>query len=369
MITIGAIIGGFTNSLAIKMLFRPYVPVYIGKWRVPFTPGLIPKRRGELADQLGKMVVTHLLTPEGIRKKLMNASFVREMTNWAQEEVRTLLTSEQTIQGLATEQIELDDVRKRLEDKTCQFIDQRVERFLDQIRDQKLADVIPDNYLTKADELVPKAAELICERGVQYFSSTEGKEKLSEMIDRFLHGRGTLGNMVSMFLGNDRLVDKVQPEVIKLLEDRSTQQTIEQLLQKEWAKVKEMKVSAIEQKINKEEVISFLKTKVITEVPIFEWIEEPFSKWTSPYQKTIIEDWVPKGIELLKEVLSGRLEDMMKKIHLDDVVKEQVEAFSVERLEDMVLSISRREFKMITYLGALLGGSIGFIQGLLVLFI
>ena len=50
------------------MLFRPHRPIYIGKFQVPFTPGLIPKRRDELAVQLGKMVVEHLLTPEGIGK-------------------------------------------------------------------------------------------------------------------------------------------------------------------------------------------------------------------------------------------------------------------------------------------------------------
>lgn len=44
---LGAIIGGFTNHLAIKMLFRPHRPIYIGKFQVPFTPGLIPKRRDE----------------------------------------------------------------------------------------------------------------------------------------------------------------------------------------------------------------------------------------------------------------------------------------------------------------------------------
>ncbi len=72
---LGAIIGGYTNHLAIKMLFRPHRPIYIGKFQLPFTPGLIPKRRDELAVQLGKMVVEHLLTPEGIGKKLTNEEF------------------------------------------------------------------------------------------------------------------------------------------------------------------------------------------------------------------------------------------------------------------------------------------------------
>ena len=68
MVAVGAIIGGVTNSLAIKMLFRPYKPIYIKKWRLPFTPGLIPRRRDDLAIQMGRLVVNHLLTPESFKK-------------------------------------------------------------------------------------------------------------------------------------------------------------------------------------------------------------------------------------------------------------------------------------------------------------
>lgn len=40
---LGCLIGYVTNSLAVKMLFRPYRPLRIGKFRIPFTPGMIPK--------------------------------------------------------------------------------------------------------------------------------------------------------------------------------------------------------------------------------------------------------------------------------------------------------------------------------------
>ena len=53
---------------------------------------------------------------------------------------------------------------------------------------------------------------------------------------------------------------------------------------------------------------------------------------------------------------------------LEDMVKEQVDTFPVSRLEEIVLGISKREFKMITILGGVLGGLIGIIQGLIVFF-
>ena len=65
---IGAVIGFFTNWLAVRMLFRPYRPKYIGKLRLPFTPGIIPKRKEALGRALGKAVGTQLVTPSDIQK-------------------------------------------------------------------------------------------------------------------------------------------------------------------------------------------------------------------------------------------------------------------------------------------------------------
>jgi uncharacterized membrane protein YheB (UPF0754 family) len=61
MMAVGALIGWFTNFLAIKMLFRPIHP-----WRIPFTDmelrGLIPGRREEIAASIGKTVVKDLIS-------------------------------------------------------------------------------------------------------------------------------------------------------------------------------------------------------------------------------------------------------------------------------------------------------------------
>ena len=70
MMVIGALIGGVTNVIAVKMLFHPFKTYYIFKKRVPFTPGLIPNRRKEIADKIGQVVEEHLLTEEVIQAKL-----------------------------------------------------------------------------------------------------------------------------------------------------------------------------------------------------------------------------------------------------------------------------------------------------------
>ncbi|MEA5467901.1 DUF445 domain-containing protein [Spirulina sp. 06S082] len=64
----GGIIGYFTNDLAIQMLFRPYKPIYFGKRRLPFTPGLIPRNQERLAGRISDTIMGSLLTPEELQK-------------------------------------------------------------------------------------------------------------------------------------------------------------------------------------------------------------------------------------------------------------------------------------------------------------
>ena len=69
---IGAVIGYFTNSIAIKMMFRPLHPVKIGNFTLPFTPGIIPKGQGRLAKAIGKTVGEQLLTEDVLTKRLLS---------------------------------------------------------------------------------------------------------------------------------------------------------------------------------------------------------------------------------------------------------------------------------------------------------
>ncbi len=69
---IGAIIGYCTNYIAVKMLFKPHNPVMIGRFRLPFTPGIIPKRKAALANAIGEAVGKRLFTGEDIRRTLLS---------------------------------------------------------------------------------------------------------------------------------------------------------------------------------------------------------------------------------------------------------------------------------------------------------
>ncbi|XOF32392.1 MAG: DUF445 family protein [Candidatus Electrothrix sp. YB6] len=72
---LGALIGYLTNKVAIRMLFRPLKPWYILGKRVPMTPGIIPSKRHELAENIGEMVGEQLLTAQDIGNALSAEPF------------------------------------------------------------------------------------------------------------------------------------------------------------------------------------------------------------------------------------------------------------------------------------------------------
>jgi len=77
---LGAIIGFGTNILAIIMLFRPHKAIKIGGFKLPFTPGLIPKEQAQLAKAVGEAFGETLLTPETLMAAATNDEIIDSIT-------------------------------------------------------------------------------------------------------------------------------------------------------------------------------------------------------------------------------------------------------------------------------------------------
>lgn len=83
---IGGLIGLLTNGIAIKMMFRPLKPVYIGKFRVPLTPGIIPKEKERIARAVGRVVGSDILDDDTIKKALLSDN-VHDKINSKMDEI------------------------------------------------------------------------------------------------------------------------------------------------------------------------------------------------------------------------------------------------------------------------------------------
>ena len=95
---IGAIIGYFTNWLAIKMLFKPRTEKRIGGIKVPFTPGLIPKEKARIAKSVAESVGEHLINKESISKTLNKPEVKTKVKLALDNKAMQLLNKEGTLE-------------------------------------------------------------------------------------------------------------------------------------------------------------------------------------------------------------------------------------------------------------------------------
>ncbi|MEJ9211959.1 DUF445 domain-containing protein [Bacillus smithii] len=366
MVIIGAVIGGITNAIAILMLFRPHRSLYIGKWHIPFTPGLIPKRRKEIAFQLGKMVSDHLVTPQSIQKKFQDPQFLQDMTSLVQQEAKRLFTSEKTIK----EWMELAGVQepeKRLERYLKKKIEKTIAETGNSYSSQTVKDVLSPETIQKLEEKLPDVSAYILRHAMNYFSSSEGKQRVKKMLDDFLAERGMMGSMLQMLLGNSSIVDKILPEIMKFLRNPGTNEMLLSIIRAEFEKMLEWKWERILSEWLDENTVEKGTEFIVRQFNIETFFQKTLSDLLNSYEEEILKQYIPRLVEKAAPFFSNRIQTIVEKLRIADIVREEVESFSLERIEKMVIEIANKELKAITYLGALLGGVIGLLQGFVTL--
>ena len=96
-VLIGAVIGYFTNYIAIKMLFHPYNEIRIGGHRLPFSPGIIPKNKSRMARAVGSAVSGQLLTADALAESVKESNIKEKV---AEKVAEAVYGSDQTIHEL-----------------------------------------------------------------------------------------------------------------------------------------------------------------------------------------------------------------------------------------------------------------------------
>ncbi|WEG12054.1 DUF445 family protein [Pullulanibacillus sp. KACC 23026] len=361
---VGAFIGGMTNHLAIKMLFRPYRAFYIGKLRVPFTPGVIPKRHEEIAYQLGNLVMEHLITAEALEKRFLDERFKTViLTNLKAQIERYLMEKRPTKEDLLT-YVDVEGISGHFQKELVQRVQTWIRETVEAHKEKKLGDLMPEDLKAKIVTSLPEVSRHIADSICEMLHQDATKEVMKQQLDQFFEGRGMLGSMLNMFLGNQSLMDLLYPDLIKFMECPTTQTAIYSFLEKEWSKLEGLTLDELNTKFQFTNQASELAQTLIDHSPLRDWVENPGSTLVD-WQRPITECLLPSLVSLLLTKASSEAAHLLKSLEIDQLVSDQVRAFSMQKLESVILMISKREFKMITYLGALLGGIIGVVQAVI----
>lgn len=366
MVVVGSLIGGVTNHLAIKMLFRPHHAVYLWGKRLPFTPGLIPRRRDELAKQLGKTVVNYLLTPETFREKFFNENVKKNASVWLNEKTQEIVFTEDKTLQQWLDQAGLSHIPNVIEQKVDELIVQQVGNIQNVLSTQTVEQLLPASWQEKADIKIPEISRYILDKGEEYFESEEGILTIKGLIDGFLSSKGTFGGMVQMFIGDgSSLIPMFQRELKKFVTADKTFHMLNDVILKEWAKIRVQTVPQLLGELDFTSTTVSVQKYAREQLAIRDRLDLPLVHYLPNGAQWLQENAYPKLIETTFVQIEDKLEGILQRMDLESVVREQVDKFPVSVLEDLVLGISKREFKMITALGFLLGGIIGVFQGII----
>lgn len=196
---LGAIIGYFTNYLAVKMLFRPYEEKHIGKLRIPFTPGIIPKGQPRLARAIADTVSDTLLTEEDLKKTLLEDKVKDAVARKCQQKVDEIKESGLDLESFITSK----DLTSNLEpakEKLETFV---VGKIMNRLLAMNIGDV---------------AAEKVLEAGGDYLkSSFIGSLIGPGVLNQFVEPVREKANQMVKEEGYDMVRDAVHQEIEDLL--------------------------------------------------------------------------------------------------------------------------------------------------------
>lgn len=367
MIVIGAVIGGVTNMIAVKMLFHPFKAYYIFGKRVPFTPGLIPKRRGEIAEKIGQVVEDHLLTESLMREKLETPDMRATVRRAVAQQVDALEQDHVTLQSLV-ERFDIhvvQDGESVIERYTKQKLNEKYEVH----QTDKIAALVPAKVMAKFDEKVGTLDTLLLERARIYLDSNKGYEDILEMLETFFVEKGKIVSMLQMFMTKEAIAERIQRELIRLTTHSKAKTILAAQIQAEYEKLKN---GTLEEWIKPEqmkEIEGQVSTFVLKQIDLQKRAHMPLKSLVPQMFDMLHDRGIDRITDLILDTLAKRLSTILKQVNIRGLIEEQINRFDLDYIERLIFEIANKELKLIMLLGFILGGIIGFFQGLIAIFV
>lgn len=368
MAVIGGFIGAMTNYIAIRMLFCPYKALYLFNKRVPFTPGLIPKRRDELAEHIGKVVVSHLLTEDAIRARLLEENLQKEITETVAKMFHEKMQLETTPNELL-HQLGYENAEGRSISWLETVLEKEINHFLTIKKTSQMNELIPVMLEKELETKLPHVTERITSKLTLFIASEEGKLQIKMMLQKFFEEHGKMGSMARIFINVESFSEKIQQEGAKLINQEDTKNLINQLLTTEWKNFEAKELQELIPTEKQAHLAEQLTSEIIQAFPHDKIFNQPVQVILRDYEVMIKSKIIPFAVERMLDFVATHSADIVERMDLAKLVETQIATFSLPEIEKLVVEISGRELKMITYLGGILGGFIGVIQGILAIWI
>ena len=364
MIVTGSLIAGFTNMLAIKMLFRPYKAIYVFGIKLPFTPGVIPSRRSEASTKLGKIITGHLLTPDVFIDKIKSPESERFIMNFIDKQIDTVKSEKLSIsyflerlhEGLSEKVIDgfNNEVRKKIAEES------------DKLYVSKIENLIPTDAMHTIDMKVMQVQPQLVQKIEGYIMSDKGFDDLYTMTDEFIEKRGRMARSIKYFMTKENIALNIQKELVKLLNQPKMLGIVERFIIEEYDRLKGKSLNEFLSVSDKNDLVDSIGNVMQERINIRGLLNKPIVE----FNEELFNSFKARGKYRLKDnttnYLAYNMGRIMDKLQLAEVIKKQIDSFQLDHIENLVMDVANKEFKMITLLGFILGAIIGLFQGIVV---
>ena len=314
---LGGVIGYITNDIAIRMLFRPHTAKYIFGIHIPFTPGIIPKEKGRIAEAVGGVISENLMNKEVLEKYLLSEDMVGKVRSAVKEFISTQQRNDETVVQFLGHYLSKEEIDTFAQNINQSITKQTYEKLADSSVGEKVAHIAIDHVAQKL--------------------TIDGAQELLSGIGGALGGLGGMaaglfgGNIVAKFLGMLR-----EPAEHFLAKNINTML-----------------------RDNGEEIVSNM---IGGEVDNF--LNKPVSKLLEGHEEQLAQ--AVNTIEsIYRSIITEHLPKILQSIDISKIVRERINEMDVNETEKLIFQVMDKELKAIVWLGALLGLVMGSINCLL----
>lgn len=308
---VGGVIGYVTNDIAIRMLFRPHTAKHIMGWRVPFTPGIIPKEKGRIAEAVGTAISDNLMSQEVLEKYLLSDHMVNRVRTSIEDFIATQKDNSETV---------------------AQFL----EHYLSREEVAALADSAKEDLTRQMHDKLssPELGRQVAKAAMAYIAekmNAKGAEDILSEIGGLIGGLGVTAKL--FFTGS------VINKFLELLRD-----PVERFLAKNVNEIFQKNGDAIITDLVGSETDKFLAKPV---------------KNLLAGQDAKIADAVSTLVSIYKTIITDHLPKILESIDINTIVRERINEMDMTETETLILQVMNKELRAIVWLGALLGTLMG----------
>lgn len=311
---LGGVIGYITNDIAIRMLFRPHTAKYVFGIHIPFTPGIIPKEKGRIAEAVGGVISENLMNKDVLEKYLLSEDMIGKVRSAVEEFIVIQQRNSETVVQFLGHYLSKEEIDTIVQNINHSITKQTYEKLADSTVGEKVAHIAIDHVAQKL--------------------TINGAQELLSGIGGALGGLGGMaaglfgGNIVARFLGMLR-----EPAEHFLAKNINTML-----------------------RDNGEEIVSNM---IGGEVDNF--LNKPVSKLLEGHEEQLAQ--AVNTIEsIYRSIITEHLPKILQSIDISKIVRERINEMDVNETEKLIFQVMDKELKAIVWLGALLGLVMGSIN-------